>query len=155
MHGYDTKKLKKRILETIRKEKLIFFEDVYAGNCLSSATFYVHFPKGLKDYDDIDKALRLNKLSIKRGLRKKWYQSDAPQTQIMLYRLTSTEKELDKMVNSRLNVSGEINHVHTLKSFLDETENVGELEDSSGENSGVVHDIEEGEVIDRKEEVKK
>lgn len=71
----------------------------------SRATFYNH---GLDKLDTIKDALEQNRINVKKGLRKKWYESDNATTQIALYRLTSTDEELSKLNSQKVEHSGEL-----------------------------------------------
>ena len=97
--AYDTKKLERQALEAINKYKLIWIEEVLSYLPCSKQTFYDH---GLDKLDTIKNAITKNRTDLKVGLRKKWYDSDNPTTQIALYKLIGTEDESDR-INSQKN----------------------------------------------------
>ena len=93
----DKDKLKAKAIEVIGKNKLIFIEDICAMCGISKDAFYRKFPVGSDDYDELRKLLDENKITLKVGLRKKWFDSDNATTQMALYKLCSTEIEHKKL----------------------------------------------------------
>ena len=89
----DAKLLKKKIVEAIEKNKLIFVEDCCAYSGISDPTFYTKFPVGSDDFNDITELLEKNKIAIKVSLRKKWHESNCATRQMALYKLCSTKEE--------------------------------------------------------------
>ena len=93
----DKDKLKAKAIEVINKNKLIFIEDICAMCGVSKFTFYEKFPIASNDYNELSKMLEENKIALKVGLRKKWFDSDNATTQMALYKLCSTEIEHKKL----------------------------------------------------------
>jgi hypothetical protein len=93
----DKEKLKAKAVEAIMKNKLIFVEDICAMCGVSKPTFYDRFPPDTNDFNDLTKMLEDNKISLKVGLRKKWFENDNPTTQMALYKLCSTDTEHKKL----------------------------------------------------------
>lgn len=93
----DKEKLKAKAIEVIGKNKLIFIEDICAMCAVSKPTFYDRFPVGSDDFNELTQMLEKNKQDIKVGLRKKWFESDNPTTQMALYKLCSTDAEHKKL----------------------------------------------------------
>ena len=91
--SYDTKILKQKAIEAIDKNKLIFVEDICAYIGISKPAFYDHFKVDSNDYYELSEMLEKNKISLKVGMRKKWYDSDNATMQIALYKLCSTPEE--------------------------------------------------------------
>lgn len=89
--------LKAKAIEAIKKNKLIFIEDVCAMTGVSKFTFYEKFPITSNDYHELSRLLDENKISLKVALRKKWFDSDNPTTQMALYKLCSTKEEHMKL----------------------------------------------------------
>lgn len=89
----DPIELKKKVIEAIEKNKLIFVEDCCAYCGIGKSTFYDRFPAGSHDLNDISKLLEKNKIAIKVSLRKKWHESNCPTRQMALYKLCSTKDE--------------------------------------------------------------
>ena len=93
----DKEKLKAKAIEVINKNKLIFVEDICAMVGVSKDSYYKYFPVGSDDFDYLSNLLNENKISLKVGLRKKWFESDNATTQMALYKLCSTEIEHKKL----------------------------------------------------------
>ena len=90
---YDTKVLKEKAIEVIKKNKLIFIEDIAAMLGINKTTLYNHFPIDTDDFNELTTLLNENKISLKVSLRKKWFDSDNATTQMALYKLCSTPEE--------------------------------------------------------------
>ena len=95
--AYNTETLKARAIEVIKKNKLIFIEDICAMLGISKPCFYDHFKVDSNDFNELSNLLDENKISLKVGLRKKWYDSDNATTQMALYKLCSTSEEHKKL----------------------------------------------------------
>ena len=93
----DKEKLKAKAIEVINKNKLIFIEDICAMCGVNKSTFYDKFPIDSNDYNELREMLEENKINLKVGLRKKWFESDNATTQMALYKLCSTEIEHKKL----------------------------------------------------------
>lgn len=91
--AYDKKILKTKAIESIKKNKLIFIEDICATIGISKPCFYSHFEVDSNDFNELSKLLDENKISLKVALRKKWFDSDNATTQMALYKLCSTPHE--------------------------------------------------------------
>ena len=95
--AYNTETLKIKAIEVIKKNKLIFIEDICAMLGIAKSTYYEHFPPASNDSNELSNLLDENKISLKVGLRKKWYDSDNATTQMALYKLCSTSEEHKKL----------------------------------------------------------
>ena len=95
--AYNTKELKEKAIETIKKNKLIFIEDVCAMIGIAKSTYYDHFKEGSDDSNELNTILNENKISLKVSLRKKWFDSDNATLQMALYKLCSTSEEHKKL----------------------------------------------------------
>ena len=95
--AYSTEILKAKAMEAIKKNKLIFVEDVAAMCGVNKTTLYDHFPINSNDYNDIRELLEQNKIDIKVSIRYKWSKSDNPTAQMALYKLCSTKEEHMKL----------------------------------------------------------
>lgn len=120
--GYDTSELEKKSLEVIAKYKLVFIDEISPLIGISNATFYNH---QLEKLDTIKDALQKNKVELKAGLRKKWYESTAPATQIALYKLIGTDEESDRINSQQTKVTGNLKT--TLNVYVDSPETANEL----------------------------
>ena len=94
---YNTEILKSKAIEAIKKNKLIFIEDICAMIGINKTTFYNHFTVDSNDFNELTNLLDENKISLKVGLRKKWFESDNATTQMALYKLCSTDIEHKKL----------------------------------------------------------
>ena len=105
--AYDTKELERQSLDAITKYKLIWIEEVVSYLPCSRSTFY---DLQLDKSDTIKEAISKNKIDLKVGLRKKMYDSDSATDRALLYRLLSTDKELEKisLQKTQTEISGEV-----------------------------------------------
>lgn len=101
----DKEKLKAKAIEVINKNKLIFIEDICAMCGINKSTFYDKFHIDSDDYNELSKMLEENKISLKVGLRKKWFESDNATTQMALYKLCSTDSEHKKLQQNYTDVT--------------------------------------------------
>lgn len=85
--------------EAIRKNKLVFVEDVVANVGISKTTFYDYFKVKGEEFAEFKRMLDKNRIDLKVSMRKKWFDSDAPALQMGLYKLLSTEEELIRLSN--------------------------------------------------------
>lgn len=102
---YDTKVLKQKAIEVIKKNKLIFIEDVCAMIGIAKSTYYDHFKEGSDDSNELNTLLNENKISLKVSLRKKWFDSDNATTQLALYKLCSEPDELKRLSTSHVDMT--------------------------------------------------
>ena len=102
---YDTKVLKQKAIETIKKNKLIFIEDIAAMLGINKTTLYNHFPIDTDDFNELTTLLNENKISLKVSLRRKWFDSDNATTQLALYKLCSEPDELKRLSTSHVDMT--------------------------------------------------
>lgn len=95
--GYNTEILKEKAIKAIKEHNLIFVEDICAMIGIAKSTFYEHFTIGSDDSNYLNNLLEENKIALKVGLRKKWFDSDNATTQMALYKLCSTPEEHKKL----------------------------------------------------------
>ena len=95
--AYDTEILKEKAIDAIKKNKLIFVEDICSMIGIAKSTYYEHFREGSNDSNELTSLLDENKISLKVSLRKKWFDSDNATTQMALYKLCSTDVEHKKL----------------------------------------------------------
>ena len=88
--AYKTAELEQKAIKAIKKENLIFFDEIASYLPCNRATFYNH---KLDKLDSIKDILAKNKDTIKAALRNKWYNSDNATVQIALMRLVCTDRE--------------------------------------------------------------
>ena len=118
--AYNKDELKTKSIEAIKKNRLIFVEDICAMIGISKPTFYSHFPVNLDDFNELSNLLDENKISLKVSLRKKWFDSDNATTQLALYRLCATSDEHRKLNQAYVDHSGTI-HVPNIEVTDNET----------------------------------
>lgn len=99
--AYKKSELESESLKVIKEHNLIFIQDVIGFLPCSSSTFY---DNELEKSETIKKALESNKITLKVGLRKKWYDSDNPTTQIALYKLLATDEENIKISSQKTTI---------------------------------------------------
>jgi hypothetical protein len=97
---YNKEKLFQQAKEAVLKNNLIFIEEIVSFLPCSKQTFYEYFPSGSDELDEIKAIIEDNSVTIKSGLRNKWYESENPTLQIALYRLTSRDDEHKKLNQS-------------------------------------------------------
>lgn len=102
---YDPKELELQALEEISKRKLVFIDEVVSYLPCSVATFYNY---KLETLETIKAALNKNKVDLKSGLRKKWYESDNATKQVALYKLIGTDDEAHRLNGSRTENKNEV-----------------------------------------------
>lgn len=95
--AYKKSDLELQALEAITSKKLVFIDEVVSYLPCSSSTFYLH---ELEKSEALKAALNKNKVDLKGGLRKKWYDSDSATSQIALYKLLGTEEEAHRLNGS-------------------------------------------------------
>lgn len=91
--AYKTEDLFNQAVEAIKKNRLIFIEDIIAFLPCHKSTFYEHFPNESDNYKRLIEMLDTNRTELKVSMRSKWYKSTAPALQLALYKLLSTEQE--------------------------------------------------------------
>lgn len=107
--AYDRNKIFLLSKELILKHKLFFVEDIVALLPINKSTFYEFFPINSNESNELKELLEQQKISIKVGMRKKWYESDAPALQIALMKIISTEDEAHRLNGTRQELKTEIN----------------------------------------------
>lgn len=100
-----TENIEKRALEIIEEYKVINFKEIEAYLPQCRGTLYNH---DLHKLDTIKTAIEKNRLLVKAGLRKKWYDSDNATVQIALYKLIADEDELTRLNSQKVEHSGEM-----------------------------------------------
>ena len=94
MRHFKTEDLKQEALAVIKKHKLLLTEEVVSYMSCSRKTYYDH---GLHKDPDIMEAFDQYRISMKAGLRSKWYKSNNATVQIALYKLLATDDECDRL----------------------------------------------------------
>ena len=92
--AYDAKELEKKAIEAIKKNKLIFLEEVISYLPCNRGTFYLN---NLNKLDSILELLEENKIEEKVKLRKKWRGTDNAALNLALYKLCSSDEEQAKL----------------------------------------------------------
>ena len=102
----DIKELEKKALEILQKKKDIYFFEDLATELGWSRGYLYEIGLSPDKNDILKEALSKNKKQLKRGLRNKWYNSDNPSSQAMLYKLVADEDELRRLNGSKIELSG-------------------------------------------------
>lgn len=118
--AYDTKELKKRCIEAAsdRSKNLHFLEDIYVEVGIDVSTFYSHFPKNSKDYNDIRACLTANKIRTKKAMRKKWYDADNATLQVALYKMIGTDRDRQKLTQTHQDVTSKGEKVESMVTYI-------------------------------------
>lgn len=87
-------KLIEQAVKVIKEEEIVFISEVWPYLDISKQTFY---NKDLDKVDEIKEAVQLNKLKMKKSMKKKWHKSDNATMQIALMRLVGTSEERQKL----------------------------------------------------------
>lgn len=117
---YDTEILKAKAIEAIKKNKLIFVEDVCAMLGIAKSTFYVHFPVGKDDSNELMNLIYENRQVLKNSMRKKWFDSDNATLQMALYKLCSTDVEHRKLNQNYTDLNANVQSTNlTKEEFLE------------------------------------
>lgn len=105
--GYNTEILKHKAIEVITKNKLLFVEDVCSYIGISKPTYYEHFKVDSNDFNELSGLLEKNKIDLKIGMRRNWYEQKQNATmQMALYKLCSTAEEHRKLQQNYNEVTG-------------------------------------------------
>ena len=123
--AYDTTILKAKAIEAIEKNKLIFVEDICAYIGINKTTYYLHFPVDSNDNNELSELLEKNKIALKVGMRKKWYDSENATMQMALYKLCSTDIEHKKLQQNYTDVTSKDEKINTIDPFAQIRQNVG------------------------------
>lgn len=110
--GYDKTDLENKAILAIKKNGLVFFDEIHSRLGVSAATLYNH---ELEKLETIKESLTQNRISIKQALRKNWTDKTASANlQIAHYKLLADDFELKRLTNyeSIHKHEGEINHRH-------------------------------------------
>ena len=95
--AYNTDELFKTAMEQIRKNRLIFIEDIIAFLPCRKSTFYEHFPNDSDYYKRMFEELETNRTELKVSMRSKWYKSNSPALQMALMKLIGNQEELRRL----------------------------------------------------------
>lgn len=91
--AYDKQKIFNQAKDMIKKNRLVFVEDIVAFLPCDKTTFYRFFEPESNEYNELKDLLDLNKTELKVSMRSKWYKSDAPALQMALYKLIASPEE--------------------------------------------------------------
>ena len=123
--AYNTEMLKAKAIEAIKKNRLIFVEDICAMIGIAKSTYYEHFKEGSNDSNELTSLLDENKINLKVSLRKKWFDSDNATTQMALYKLCSTDVEHKKLQQNYSDVTSKGEKIEVSDPFAQIRKNHG------------------------------
>lgn len=109
--AYKTEDLEKIAVEAIKKNRLIFIEDIIAYLPCHKSTFYEHFPNESDLYKRLVNLLEANRTELKVSMRSKWYKSNSPALQMGLMKLLSSDEELRKLSMNTQAMEGQVSVV--------------------------------------------
>lgn len=101
-------------LKAIEEYKLFFVTDVPTYIGISEARFY---QLELEKVEPIKEALIKNRVDIKVGLRKKWWESDNTTAQILLFKLVASEEERKRVSQQYTDLTTGGDKVETVNRF--------------------------------------
>lgn len=114
--AYDIKKIYKQAISAIEADQdVVFLEDLYQILPCSHQTFKTHFPSESAELATIKELLEVNKTKRKKGLRKKWYDSDTAPLQLALYKLMANPDEIRALSMTHTEHSGTLSHEAVVK----------------------------------------
>jgi hypothetical protein len=91
--AYDPKKLYAQAIEIAKQPGVYFIEDIVALLPCARATFWLHFPDGSDELDNIKAQLVENKVEAKVRIRQKLERGEKAAELIALYKLIATDEE--------------------------------------------------------------
>jgi len=107
--AYNKNKIFKQAKEAIQKNKLFFIEDIVAFLPITKQTFYVFFPLGSDELDELKELLDANRVEIKVSMRSKWYKSENATLQLALMKLIGTDEEAHRLNGSSQKIDATTN----------------------------------------------
>ena len=107
--AYNKNKIFKQAKEVIQKNKLFFIEDIVAFLPITKQTFYVFFPLGSDELDELKELLDANRVEIKVSMRSKWYKSENATLQLALMKLIGTDEEAHRLNGSSQKIDATTN----------------------------------------------
>lgn len=110
--AYKTSEMIEQCLKAIKKDKLMFIDEVISKVPFSQATFYNH---KLEQLEVIKEAIEQEKIDCKVGLKQKWRKSDIPTLQVALMKLIGTEEEYHRLANTRMDIDQTTKNHHTVE----------------------------------------
>lgn len=97
---FSRKMIYNKSIDLIKKNGLIFIEDIASLIPCDKKTFYKYIPIDSKEREEIQKLLDENKIKMKVAIRRKWYVSEQFNSQLALYRLIATREERKALSNN-------------------------------------------------------
>ena len=127
--GYKTEDLLELSLKAIKKHNLFMLEDVVAFIPCSRATFYNH---ELDKIDELKELINANRISTKKKLQNKWFQSDNATLQMGLMKIIASIEERQRLSQSYTDVTTKGESLNYTKE--DRDKRIQELLDERNQN---------------------
>jgi len=127
--GYKTEDLLELSLKAIKKYKLFFIEDLVAYLPISSKTFYNHELHKVQELKDL---VASNRIQTKRGLQRKWEDSDNATLQMGLMKMIASIEERQRLSQSYTDVTTKGESLNYTKE--DRDKRIQELLDERNQN---------------------
>lgn len=103
--AYTDKEIYEESMEIIKSNhNVCFLSDLFTLSSFDKGTFYNHIKKEFNEFNDIKKALTLNKNKTKQLLRAKWFDSKQPTLQLALYKLLANKSEFDRIASNNIDI---------------------------------------------------
>jgi|TARA_Y100000310_G_C20702427_1_gene831110 hypothetical protein len=95
---YDVDKMVEVSKAAIKEHNITFIEDICAFLPCCLRTFYAYKMHEMQDLKDL---IHANKVKMKQGLKKKWYDDGSAAERIALYKLLASPEERDALNGHR------------------------------------------------------
>lgn len=98
--AYDRQEIFEKAKEVTETNRLIFIEEIVSYLPCDRSTFYRFFDPECDEYDTLKALLEKNRVELKTGMRKKWYDSENATLQVALMKLICTDEEAHRLNGS-------------------------------------------------------
>ena len=116
------KKIEQDIVDTIKKNNITFFDEIFTILDFSPSIFY---DNKLNELNSIKDEIEKNRAILKRELRNKWFESTNATLNAALYKLICTDEE-KRALSSSANKTSQNNEICTQEEYLKSLKEMGE-----------------------------
>ena len=100
MAGFDRQKIYDKAIKYATDKELIFITEIITYLPCNKTSFYTFFPDGSHELNSIKDILEVNRVDLKRRLRRKMEKDGKSADNIVLYKLAGTKEERDILNNT-------------------------------------------------------
>lgn len=100
--AYKRKEIFEKAQNAIKKNPLLFIEDIVAFLPCDKSTFYRLFPTKCYEYHTLKEMLEENRVKMKTDMRKVWFKSTNPSLQIALMKIICSDEEAHRLNGSSM-----------------------------------------------------